>query len=340
MMSIPKHKKVIKPPNKISASEPSKPSAQYSSFMPTSPIKLTEQSTSPSFSLFDDFTFSLTPPTTQENQGWTASLEQLRMKTANKNSYLRDGWKDDFAPQFSNSSLEGEESRSLYAEPLKIGAPKDGGTFPSMLQDKGFPGRGKMVSSINRLNTSFQTVIWPEKGFPFHQPGPSSVVQNAHQCGYAPTPGVYIIAQQMPYVEPWILHNRGFFGYNQHHSMPPSCPVCIEEFAHSNVHRMPHPCNLSCCNQQKCSNMQNDSENQQQTEATYQPQATFKDRRQNLRAAFEKPKSSRKIQTVLKVNQRRRIHSENQEITEQKDFGSKPVEQIPKGARPILSARK
>ena len=340
-MSTPKQKQAIQQPIKISASEPSNSSTQNSPFLLPRPIKLTEQHPSPSFSLFDDFTFSLPPPTTQEDQGWTASFEQLPMETANQNRYQRDGWIDDFAPRFSNLNLEGEESRSLYAEPSKIGVPKDSGNFTSMLQDKGFPGRGKMLGSINPPTTSLQPMIWPEKGFPFHQQeASSSVVPNSLQCGYSSIPGICVIPQQMPYVEPWPLENRPFYGYNQHHSMPASCPLCIEAYAHSNVYRMPESCNLNCCNQQECSNMQNDSEDQQQSETIYQPQGTFKGRRQKSKAAFEKPKSARKIQPVLKMNQRPRINSENQEISEQKDFVSKPVEQIPKGARPILSARK
>ena len=346
LTSTPKQKKATK---QISASEPSKLSTQNSPFMPPSPIKLREQSTSSSFTLFDDFTFSLTSPTMQEDQGWAASFEQLRLGTENENGNLRNGWVDDFAPQFSNSNREGEESGSLYAEPSKVGVLKDGGIFSSMLQDKGFPERGKVIGSINPPNTSFQPVIWPEKEFPFHQPGTSSVVPNAIQCDYAPTPGICVIPHQIPYVEPWLLDNRAFFCCNQYQDMLTSCPACMEESTYSNVHWTPEFCNFSCCNQhvrineiqtEECIDIQEDLEDQQQTEATYQPQATFKGRRQNSKADSEKPKSARKIQSVLKVNQRRRKHSKNQDIAEQNDFVSKPVEQVSKSARPILSAKK
>lgn len=298
MSSTPKQKQALQQASKV-IQEPSNSSKKNSPFLLPRPIKLTEQP-SPSFSLFDDFTFSRSPPNAQEDQGWAPS-DQFYVATATQSICHKDGWIDEINPRFSNLSLQAEGARFL-----ELGQ------------------RGK-IGPINPPNPTFQPVVWPEKGFPFHQSGPSNVAPNSLQCACNP---ICVIPQQMPFE----LEKHAFF-YNQHHCMPTSCAGCIEEFANSNLHRMPEPCSLPCCKPIQHVRIVSQDDVYQQLPEAYQSPASIKSRK--------KLTSGRSRKAVLKVNQHRRHYSENQEIPEQQNFiSNKPAEQIPKGARPILSARK
>ncbi|XP_033213865.1 uncharacterized protein LOC117170928 [Belonocnema kinseyi] len=298
MSSTPKQKQEFQQARKA-IQEPSNSSKKNSPFLLPKPIKLTEQ-LSPSFSLFDDFTFSLSPPNAHEGQGWTPS-DQFKLGTATQSSYLTDTRIDEMTPRFSNLSLQ-----------------REGARFPEL-------GQRRKIGPIIPPNPTFQPVVWPEKGFPFHQTGPSNVVPNSLQCACTP---VCVIPQQMPYE----LEKQAFL-CNQHRCMPTSCAGCIEEFANSNLHRMPEPCSLPCCKPTQHVRIVSQEDVYQQLPEPYQSPASLKGRK--------KLTSGRSRKAVVKVNQRRRNHSENREIPEQQIFVSnKPAEQIPKGARPILPARK